>query len=71
MFLLMKHLNEVEYQILRLSYGLDCDKHSGLQIAEIMGIEGVSRHVRVSELKKQAVDTLVDKVDSNQVLDYL
>ena len=69
--IMKKHLNEVEYQVLRLSYGLDCDKHSGLQIAEIMGIEGVSRHVRVSELKKQAVDTLVDKVDSNQVLDYL
>jgi len=36
-----------------------------------MDIQGVSRHVRVSELKKQAVDTLVENVDSNQVLDYL
>jgi hypothetical protein len=27
--------------------------------------------VRVSELKKQAVDKLIDSVDHSQVLDYL
>jgi len=69
--LMSKHLDNREYEVLRLSYGLDCDKHSALQIADIMDIQGVSRHVRVSELKKQAVDTLVENVDSNQVLDYL
>jgi len=69
--LLKKHLNEREYEVLRLSYGLDCDKHSANKIAEILNIEGSSAYVRVSELKKQAVDKLIDNVDHSQVLDYL
>jgi hypothetical protein len=31
----------------------------------------VSAYVRVSELKKQAVNKLIDNVDHSQVLDYL
>jgi len=69
--LLKTHLNEKEYQVLRLSYGLDCEKHSANKIAEILNIEGSSAYVRVSELKKQAVDKLIDNVDHSQVLDYL
>ena len=69
--LLKTHLNEKEYQVLRLSYGLDCEKHSANKIAEILNIEGSSAYVRVSELKKQAVDKLIDSVDHSQVLDYL
>jgi len=57
--------------VLRLSYGLDCDKHSANQIAEIIGIKGSSAYVRVSQLKKQAVQKLIDTVDHSQVLDYL
>ena len=69
--LLKKYLNDKEYEILRLSYGLDCDKHSANQIADIIGIEGASAHVRISEMKKQAVQKLIDNVDPTQVLDYL
>ncbi len=69
--LMQKHLKEKEYEVLRLSYGLDCDKHSAKQIAEKLGIPGVSNYVRVSEIKRQAVDTLIDNVDHSQVLDYL
>ena len=69
--LLRKHLNDREYEVLRLSYGLDCDKHSANKIAEILNIEGSSAYVRVSELKKQAVQKLIDNVDHSQVLDYL
>ena len=69
--LLKTHLNEKEYEVLRLSYGLDCEKHSANKIAEILNIEGSSAYVRVSELKKQAVDKLIDNVDHSQVLDYL
>ena len=69
--LLKSHLNDKEFEVLRLSYGLDCDKHSANQIAEILDIEGSSAYVRVSELKKQAVDKLIDSVDHSQVLDYL
>ena len=69
--LLNTHLNEKEYEVLRLSYGLDCDKHSANEIAKRIGIEGSSAYVRVSELKKQAVDKLIANVDHSQVLDYL
>ena len=69
--LLKKHLNNKEYEVLRLSYGLDCEKHSAKQIAAKLGIDGTSNYVRVSELKKQAVNKLIDNVDHSQVLDYL
>jgi len=69
--LMEKHLEYTEYEALRLSYGLDCNKHSGLEIAEHLNIKGSGAHVRVSELKKQAVETLIENVDHSQVLDYL
>jgi RNA polymerase sigma factor (sigma-70 family) len=69
--LLKKHLDDREFEVLRLSYGLDCDKHSANDIADQLGIEGASAYVRVSELKKQAIKKLVDNVDSSQVLDFL
>ena len=69
--LLKSHLDKKEYEVLRLSYGLDCDKHSADEIAKKLGIEGSSSYVRVSQLKKQAVNKLIDNVDHSQVLDYL
>tara|TARA_R100000742_G_C4275592_1_gene96154 strand:- start:98 stop:853 length:756 start_codon:yes stop_codon:yes gene_type:complete len=69
--LMQKHLDFAEYEVLRLSYGLDCDKHSAKQIAAKLGIEGASNYVRISELKKKAVQKLIDNVDHSQVLDYL
>ncbi len=69
--LLQKHLNNVEYEVLRLSYGLDCDKHSANEIAVKLRMEQPSAYVRISELKKQAVQKLIDSVDPAQVLDYL
>jgi len=69
--LMKKNLSGNEYEVLRLSYGLDCDKHSAKEIALKLGINGVSSYVRVSELKKQAVEKLINNVDSSQVLDYL
>jgi len=73
MSLMKTHLTEgsKEYETLRLSYGLDCEKHSAKEIALILKIEGVSDYVRVSELKKQAVEKLINNVDHSQVLDYL
>jgi len=69
--LMQKHLEFAEYEVLRLSYGLDEDKLSAKQIAERLGIDGASNYVRISELKKQAVQKLIDNVDHSQVLDYL
>ena len=69
--LLKQHLTDKEFHVLRLSYGLDCDKHSAKQIADYLNIEGTGAYVRVSQLKKQAVDKLIENVDHSQVLDYL
>ena len=69
--LLRKHLDWREYEVLRLSYGLDCDKRSAKEIAEILGIKGTSSYVRISQLKKQAITKLIENVPHSQVIDYL
>ena len=69
--LMLQYLNPKEFQVLRLSYGLDCDKHSAKDIAMILGIKGSSSYVRISQLKKQAIDKLIEKVPHSQVIDYL
>ena len=69
--LCQSHLSDREYQVLRLSYGLDCDKQSATEIAKHLGIEGSSSYVRVSQLKKQAVDTLIENVDHSHVIEFL
>lgn len=69
--LMQKHLVGNEYEVLRLSYGLDCDKYSAKEIASALNINGVSSYVRVSELKRQAIQRLIDNVDHSQVIDYL
>jgi DNA-directed RNA polymerase specialized sigma subunit len=69
--LLNKHLEWNEMFVLSKSYGLDGPKWSANEIAAALEIKGVSAYVRVSELKKQAVDKLIENVDHSQVLDYL
>jgi RNA polymerase sigma factor (sigma-70 family) len=69
--LLKQHLTDKEFHVLRMSYGLDCDKHSAKQIASKLKIEGSGAYVRVSQLKKQAVDKLIENVDHSQVFDIL
>ena len=69
--LLNKYLTDDEAYVLSKSYGLTGKKLSAKQIAADLGIQGVSDYVRVSELKKQAVQKLIDTVDHSQVLDYL
>ena len=71
MSLLTKYLDWTEMFVLSKSYGLDGPKWSAKQIAEKLEIKGVSSYVRVSELKKKAVNKLIDNVDHSQVLDYL
>jgi len=69
--LLNKHLTSDEVFVLNKSYGLDGKKWSANDIAAGLDIKGVSAYVRVSELKKQAVNKLIDNVDHSQVIDYL
>ena len=69
--IMSKHLNEKQYEVLRLSYGLDCDKYSAKDIAAKLDINGVSNYVRVSEIKKSAIETLIENVPAENVIDYL
>lgn len=71
MDILNKHLNEKEYDVIRMSFGLDCDKCSASEIAEHLGIKGTSSYVRVSQLKKQAINKLSKAINRSQVTDYL
>jgi DNA-binding CsgD family transcriptional regulator len=69
--LMKKHLTIQQYEVLRLSFGLDCDKHSANQIANLLDINVSTAHVRISQIKRDAIQCLIDNVDSSQVLDYL
>ena len=69
--LLQRYLNRKEYEVLRLSYGLDCPKHSAKEIAQTLQIKGQSAYVRVSQLKKQAVERLKQSVKHSEILDYI
>jgi RNA polymerase sigma factor (sigma-70 family) len=67
--LLRMHLSIKEQDVLRMSYGLDCDKKSAEEIAKYLGIKGSSYYVRISQLKRQAIDKLIDSVDHSQMID--
>ena len=57
--------------VIILSYGLHCDKMSAKEIANKLNIRGDSAYVRVSQLKRQAIDKLINTVDYSQVVDFL
>jgi len=71
MSLLNKHLDWHEMFVLSKSYGLDGPKWTGKQIANKLNIKGISAYVRVSEIKKRAVEKLIANVDHSQVIDFL
>jgi len=69
--IMLKHLTDKEYHVIRLSYGLGCDKMSAKQIAAKLNMPGASSYVRVSQLKKQAIEKLRSVMTHSQVADYL
>ena len=69
--IMKKYLNTKQYEVLRLSYGLDCDKLSAKEIAKQLNISGISNYVRVSEIKKAAIEKLIDETPATNVIDYL
>jgi len=68
---MLKVLTDREYHVIRLSYGINCDKQSAKQIANYLNMDGVSSYVRVSQLKKQAINKLKNSLTYSQVADYL
>ena len=71
MSLMMENLTDQQYHVLRLSFGLDCDKMSANDIAKFLGMSMDTANVRVSQIKKEAIDRLIANTDANQVIDYL
>ena len=69
--LLQIHLEPREFDVIVYSYGINCDKLSAKQIAAKLDIKGDSAYARVSQLKRQAIDKLIDNVDYSQVVDFL
>jgi len=71
--LLKKHLTERESDVIRLSFGLDCDKHNAVEICKIFGIEGSykMKGARISEIKREALRKLVEKTNDLQLPDLL
>ena len=69
--IMKKHLNDNQFHVLRLSFGLDCDKASAIEVAKFLGINVATANVRVSQIKREAIDTLIANVDATQVIDYL
>ena len=69
--IMQEHLNKRQYDVLRMSYGLDCNKHSAKDIASYIGLNVPTAAVIVSQIKKDAIDCLIANVHPDQVLDYL
>ena len=69
--LMREHLTPVQYDVLRLSYGLDEAKMPAMQIANRVGISVSTANVRISQIKKDAIDILIANTNSSQVLDFM
>lgn len=70
--LMSKHLTNLQYDVLRLSYGLDQDKKwSASEIAKQLSINVATANVRISQIKKDAIDTLIKNTEPSQVLDFM
>ena len=66
-----ENLNFKESNILKFSYGLNCDKLSAKEIAYMLDIKGDSAYVRISQLKRQAINKLKAVLPHSQVVEYL
>lgn len=69
--LMNEYLPKTHYDVLRLSYGLDSEKLSANEIAKYIGLSVATANVRVSQIKKEAIDLLIANTDPTQVIDYL
>ena len=69
--LLDNNLTKRESEVIKMSYGIDSEKRSATEIANHLGIKGNSSYVRVSQLKRQALDKLKKAIAHSQVTDYL
>lgn len=64
-----KYLSQQQYDVLRLSYGLDVPKMSAIEIAAFLDMSMVTANVRVSQIKREAINLLIENTDPNEVFE--
>ena len=67
--IMREHLNSTQYDVLRLSYGLDTNKMSAVDIAAYLEMGMSTAQVRVSQIKRDAIHVLTKNVDPEQIFE--
>ncbi len=66
-----KYLDQPQYDVLRLSYGLDVPKMSAVDIAGFLCMNMSTAIVRVSQIKRDAIQVLMANTDPEEIVDLL
>lgn len=64
-------LSKDEYTVLTLSFGIGRPKIQAKDIALELGIQGASSYVRISQIKKRAIEKLRENINEDRFLDLL
>lgn len=66
-----KYLSQQQYEVLRLSYGLDVPKMSAIQIAAALDMNMATASVRVSQIKREAIDILIANTSPDEIFEIV
>jgi RNA polymerase sigma factor (sigma-70 family) len=69
--IMKQYLSGSQYHVLRLSFGLDVPKMSAVDIASFLDMNMATASVRVSQIKKEAIDKLIMEVDPDLIFDLV
>lgn len=69
--IMKKYLTKPQYHVLRLSYGLDVIKLSAIEIASWLGMNMATANVRVSQIKSDAIRTLIESTDPEEIFEII
>jgi RNA polymerase sigma factor (sigma-70 family) len=67
--IMKQHLSQSQYDVLRLSYGLDVPKMSAIDIASTLDMNMATASVRISQIKREAIETLTRNVSPEQIFE--
>jgi DNA-directed RNA polymerase specialized sigma subunit len=67
--IMKEHLNSTQYDVLRLSYGLDTQKMSAIDIAAFLEMGMSTAQVRISQIKRDAIHVLANNVSPEQIFE--
>ena len=69
--IMRKYLTQTQYDILRLSYGLDVPKLSAIDIAGFLCMNMTTAAVRVSQIKRDAIQVLILNTKPEEIIDLI